>query len=36
MRKAMKKPMTEKAEQLLLNKLNGLSDNPEQQAKIVE
>ena len=36
MRKVMKKPMTEKAEQLLLNKLNGLSDNPEQQVKIVE
>ena len=36
MRKVMKKPMTEKAEQLLLNKLNGLSDNPEQQIKIVE
>ena len=36
MRKVMKKPMTEKAEQLLLNKLNGLSDNPEQQVKIIE
>lgn len=36
MRKVMKKPMTEKAEQLLLNKLNGLSDNPEQQIKIIE
>ena len=36
MRKLMKKPMTEKAEQLLLNKLNNLSADTEQQIKIVE
>ena len=36
MRKVMKKPMTEKAEQLLLNKLDNLSTDTEQQIKIVE
>lgn len=36
MRKVMKKPMTEKAEQLLLNKLDNLSTDAEQQIKIVE
>lgn len=32
----MKKPMTEKAEQLLLNKLDNLSIDTEQQIKIIE
>ena len=36
MRKVMKKPMTEKTEQLLLNKLDDLSADTEQQIKIVE
>lgn len=36
MRKAMKKPMTEKAEQLLLDKLNNLSKDEAEQIKIVE
>ena len=36
MRKVMKKPMTEKAEQLLLSKLDNLSTDTEQQIKIVE
>ena len=36
MRKVMKKPMTDKAEQLLLNKLDNLSTDAEQQIKIVE
>ena len=36
MRKVMKKPMTEKAEQLLLNKLDNLSTDTEQQIKIIE
>lgn len=36
MRKVMKKPMTEKAEQLLLDKLNNLSKDEAEQIKIVE
>lgn len=36
MRKSIKKPLTERGKQILLTKLKELSENPEQQIKIIE